>query len=47
MGTNKVHALLISNTFISKSKLKLVKNQAKDKEQPEAERLLFNNKRYS
>ena len=38
-----VQAFLISNTFISKTRLKLTENQAKAKQHPEAERLLFEN----
>ena len=34
---------LISNTFISNARLKLAKNQAKTKQHPEAELLLFEN----
>ena len=42
--TRQVHALIfISNTFISNARLKLVKNQAKGKQHPEAEPLLFEN----
>ena len=33
----------ISNTFISNTRLKLVKNQAKAKQHPEVELLLFEN----
>ena len=33
----------ISNTFISKARLKLAKNQAKAKQHPETELLLFEN----
>ena len=38
-----VQAFLISNTFISKTRLKLTENQAKAKQHPETERLLFEN----
>ena len=34
---------LISNTFISNARLKLTNNQAKAKQHPEAELLLFEN----
>ena len=36
-----LHAFFISNTVISNARLNLVKNQAKSKQQPEAELLLF------
>ena len=36
-----MHAFFISNTFISNARLKLAKNQAKAKQRPEAEILLF------
>ena len=36
-----VHAFFMSNTFISNIRLKLAKNQANAKQQPEAELLLF------
>ena len=36
-----IHAFFISNTFVSNNRLKLVKNQAKAKQQPEAELSLF------
>ena len=38
-----LHAFFISNTFISNTRLKLAKNQAKAKQHPEAELLLFEN----
>ena len=39
-----IHSFLfISNTFISKARLKLAKNQANAKKHPEAELLLFEN----
>ena len=37
------HAFFISNTFISNTRLKLTKNQAKSKQHPEAKLLLFEN----
>ena len=37
----KLHAFFISNTFISNVRLKLAKNQANAKQQPETELLLF------
>ena len=43
----EVHAFFISNTFISNAWLKLAKNQAKAKQHPEAELLLFENKSHS
>ena len=36
-----LHAFFISNTFISKTMLKLPKNPAKANQHPEAEHLLF------
>ena len=39
----KKHAFFISNTFISKSRLRLGKNLANAKQHPEAELLLFEN----
>ena len=39
--TINIHAFFISNTFISKARLKLSKNQAKAKQHPEVEHLLF------
>ena len=36
-----LHAFFISNTFISNVRLKLAKNQANAKQQPEAELLLL------
>ena len=42
-----VHAFFISNTFISKARLKLAKNQANAKHHPEAELLLFQNYSHS
>ena len=39
----QIHAFFISNTFISIARLKLPKNQAKAKEQPEVEFWLFEN----
>ena len=39
----QIHAFFISNTFINNTKLKLVKNQTKAKEQPKKEPLLFQN----
>ena len=44
---NNVHAFFISNTFISNTRLKLAKNQAKAKQHPEAEFLLFENYSFS
>ena len=38
-----LHASSISNTFVSNARLKLAKNQAKAKQHPEAELLLFEN----
>ena len=38
--------ILISKTFISTTKLKLAKNQAKAKQHPQAELLLFENTRF-
>ena len=38
---SELHTFLISNTFISKTRLKLVKIQASAKSHPEAEILLF------
>ena len=38
-----LHVFFISNNLISNTRLKLVKNQAKAKQHPEAERLLFEN----
>ena len=38
---SELHTFLISNTFISKTRLKLVKIQASAKSHPEAEMLLF------
>ena len=38
-----INAFFISNTFISNARLKLVKNQGKAKEHPEAELLLLEN----
>ena len=38
-----VTPFFISNTFISKARLTLVKNQAKAKQDPEAELFLFEN----
>ena len=37
------HFFYISNTFISNARLKLAKDQAKAKQHPESERLLFEN----
>ena len=42
-----MHAFFISTTFISNARLKLPKNQAKAKQHPEAERLLFENNSHS
>ena len=38
-----IHAFFISNTFISNTRLKLAKNQAKAKQHAEAEFLLLEN----
>ena len=38
-----IHAFFISDTFISKARLKLAINQANAKQHPEAELLLFEN----
>ena len=38
-----LQAFFIGNTFISNARLKLLKNQAKAKQHPVAERLLFEN----
>ena len=38
-----MHASFINNTFISNARLKLAKIQAKAKQQPEVELLLFQN----
>ena len=38
-----MHAFFISNTFIINATLQLAKNQAKAKQHPHAERLLFEN----
>ena len=43
MQVLKLHAFLISITFISNGRLKLAKNQANAKQYPEAELLLFEN----
>ena len=43
MHEKEVHAFFISNTFISNARLKLAKNQAKTKQNPEAELLQFEN----
>ena len=40
---SKIHAFFISDTFISNARLNLAKNQAKAKQQAEAEPLLFEN----
>ena len=40
---NGLHAFFISNTFISNVRLKLAKNQAKAKQNHEAEHLLLEN----
>ena len=40
---HKIHAFFISNIFITNIRLKLVKNQGKAKEHPEAELLLLEN----
>ena len=40
---SQIHAFSITNTFISNTMLKLAKNQAKVKQHPEAELLLFEN----
>ena len=45
-GFDELHAFLISNTFISNARLKLVKNYAKAKQHPEAELLIFENCSY-
>ena len=42
-----VNNFFISNTFISKARLKLPKNQANSKQHPEAGLLLFENYSYS
>ena len=42
-----LHILFISNSFISKARLKLAKNQANTKQHPEAGLLLFENYLYS
>ena len=39
----ELHAFFISNTFISNARLKLAKHQAKAKQHPEAELLIFEN----
>ena len=39
----ETHTFLTSNTFISNARLKLERNQAKSKQHPEAELLLFEN----
>ena len=39
----ETHTFLISNTSISNARLKLERNQAKSKQHPEAELLLFEN----
>ena len=39
----KIYAYFISNTFISNARLKLAKIQAKAKQHPEAELLVFEN----
>ena len=38
-----IHAFFISNIFISNAKLKLANNQAKARQHPEVELLLFEN----
>ena len=43
----KRFAVFISNTFISNTRLKLAKNQANAKQNPEAELLLFENYSHS
>ena len=45
--TRKIHACFISNTFISKARLKLAKYQANAKQYPEVELLLFENYSHS
>ena len=43
----KIHAFFMSNTFISKARLKLAKNQGNAKQHPEAELLLLENYSHS
>ena len=43
----RLHAFLMSNTFISNARLKLTKSKAKAKLHSEAELLLFENYSYS
>ena len=43
----RLHAFLISNTFISNARLKFTKKHLKAKQQPEVEILLFENYRLS
>ena len=43
LKNHEIHAFFISNTFRSNARLKLVKNQGKAKEHPEAELLLLEN----
>ena len=47
MGWIALHALFISNTFKSNARLKLAKNQAKAKQNPEAELFQFDNYLFS